>query len=79
MLDTKVCFRWQPIFPRLSDVNSLFVDNRVIYIAKKNYTGKDSNLYIAYDYKTRIQLAFHKNKDELIEYLKDKKLDVLND
>ena len=79
MLDTKVCFKYQPEIKKLTNANSTMVDSRIVYIVKKDYTGKTSSMYIAYDYKTRIQLAFHKNKDELIEYLKDKKLDVLND
>lgn len=77
MIDILSCHRYSLPMPKLSKVNSFIIDDRVIYVTKSDYLGKTSRLYIAYDYETKIQLAFNINKDELIEYLKDKNLKVL--
>ena len=79
MHNPKDCFKYQPEIKKLTKANSIMVDERVIYIVKKDHTGKTATMYFAYDYTTRIQLVHKKNKDALIEYLKDKKLEVLND
>lgn len=66
--------------PKLSKPNSVIVGDRIIYISKKNHKGKTTGMYIAFDYETKIQIAFHKDKDELINYLKsiDKDLKDVN-
>ena len=74
MIELNKCFKYSQPISKLTKANSILVDERVIYIVKKDHTGKACGLYIAYDYETKIQLAFNKKKDELIEYLKSKNL-----
>lgn len=62
--------------PKLSKSNSVIVGDRIIYISKKNHKGKITGMYIAFDYETKIQIAFHKDKDELINYLKSRDKDL---
>lgn len=78
MIPIDKCFRYEPEIKRLTKASSCIASGRVIYIAKKDYTGKASKLYVAYDYKTKIQLAFNTNKDKLIEYIQEKDLSVLD-
>jgi len=42
-----------------------------------NHDGSKATMYIAYDYETKIQLAFMKDKDKLIEFLNKQDLKVL--
>lgn len=56
--------------PNLSKVNSVSIQDRVIWITKKNENGKDTSTYIAYDYLTKIKLGVHVGgKKALIEFL----------
>lgn len=77
-----MCNIYQGTFSKLTKANSALVNGRVIVILKKQYDGKASDCYIAYDYKTKKQLTYHFEKDKLIEVLnrvsKDK-WDLLND
>lgn len=78
MIPLKDCFRYEPEIKRLTKSNSFIHQGRVIYIVKKENTGKAFGLYVAYDYKTKVQLAFHKNKDDLIDFIKRQDLGVLD-
>lgn len=55
------------------------IDGRVIYIVKKEHTGKACKFFFAYDYETKIQLHFSLYKDELINLLETKDLKVLDE
>lgn len=63
------CFKYEPEIKRLTKANSLLVGTRVIYIVKKNHKGQANRFYIAYDYKTKVQLAFNTDKEALKEFL----------
>lgn len=87
MLDLKECFRLSPEAllnengkpKRLDARNSIVINGRIIYITKSDNEGKASLFYVAFDYKTRVQLGFNSDKDFLIEYLKKQDLKVLNE
>jgi hypothetical protein len=74
MLDTEKCFKYEPEIKRVTKANSLMVDGRVVYIVKKDHTGKSICLYVAYDKETKIQLGYNEDKQALINYLLDKDL-----
>lgn len=57
---------------RLNARNSVELWDRKIYIAKKTADFIDSKLFHAYDLKTGIFLAAHRDKKFLIEFCKDK-------
>ncbi|MGB1226456.1 MAG: hypothetical protein ACPG9K_01080 [Poseidonibacter sp.] len=78
MLDLEDVAKYQPEIKRLTKANSLVVKDRVIYIVKKDHTGKAIHMYNAYDYKTKYQLACFKKKDELINFLERQNLGVLD-
>jgi len=79
MISLDKCFRYEPEIKRLTKASSFIADGRVIYITKKDHQGKPIVLYAAYDYKTRVQLAFMDNKEKLIEFIKKQDLKVLNE
>ena len=79
MIPLDKCFRYEPEIKRLTKASSFIADGRVIYIAKKDHEGKPSKFYVVYDYKTRIQLGFHSDKDFLIDYIKKKDLSILKE
>ena len=79
MIPLSKCFRYEPEIKRLTKANSIAVNGRVLYIVKKFYNGDASRLYACYDYKTKIQLAFHEDKDMLIEFMKKQDLKVLDE
>jgi hypothetical protein len=79
MNNKRLCFKYEPPIKRLTKSNCITADSRVIYIVKKDYKGNASKLYIAYDYVTKIQIAFHKDKEFLIKFLQNKSLGVLNE
>jgi hypothetical protein len=76
MYSKEQCFKYSGDIKKLTKANSTIVGNRVIYIVKKDHEQKTSKLYIAYDYKTKIQLAYNSEKDKLIEYLNKRKEDL---
>lgn len=76
MIALSNCFKYEPKISRLTSANSIIVGSRVIYITKKDHTGKTTSSFIAYDYETKIQLAWHKNKDDLIAYLNKKEKEI---
>ena len=89
MIDLKDCQKYQPEIKRLTKANSFsyefsgYVDkefiefSRVIYIVKKDITGKAIKLFVAYDYATKIKLSAHWDKDILIEYIGNQDLNIL--
>lgn len=79
MNEVSSCEKYEPKIKKLTKANSLVINERVIYICKKDHTGKASKLFVAYDYETKIQLAFNKDKDILIEFLEKQDLKVLDD
>ena len=80
MIPIEDCFRYQPDIKRLTKSNSFIHNGRVIYLVKKDHEGKAmKNHFVAYDYKTKIQLAFMTNKDKLIEFIEKQDLGVLDE
>ena len=61
---------YQQEFSKLTKANSCIINGRIIVILKKDYEGKACSAYVAYDYKTKKQLLFSFNKDDLISKLK---------
>jgi len=63
--------KYKPDIGKLTKANSTVADGRVIYIVKKDSEGKSGKFipYVAYDYKTRVQLTFDFDKSKLIERL----------
>lgn len=61
---------YQQEFSKLTKANSCIINGRIIVILKKDYEGKVCSVYVAYDYKTKKQLLFSFNKDDLISKLK---------
>ena len=77
MRDLEDCYRYQPEIKRMTKTNSFIADGRVIYVVKKDHTGKSVKMYVAYDSSTKVQLAAHHDKDELIRFIQSKDLSVL--
>lgn len=73
------CLKYQPEIKRLTKSNSTLIDGRVVYVTKKDNEGKSIKIYMAYDYKTRIQLGGHSDKEFLIDFLSKQDLKVLNE
>lgn len=73
------CFVLSKNIPKLTKANSAIIQGRVIYIVKENYAGKSSCFFHGYDFDTKIQLAFHKNKNGLIDFLSRQNLGVLSE
>ena len=71
------CFKYQLDIKKLSKANSTAISGRVIYIVKKDHTGKSSKFFFAYDYETKVQLHFDLDKDKLIEFLNEQNFEVL--
>ena len=71
--------RYEPSIKRLTKANSNIINNRVIYIVKQNCLGNNIKMFMAYDYKTKIQLYGHFDKDSLIEFLAKQDLKVLDE
>jgi hypothetical protein len=71
------CCTYQPDITRLTKANSFIADGRVIYVTKKDYEGKANRMYIAYDSSTKVQLAAHHDKNEVVKFLQGKDLSVL--
>jgi len=65
--------KYKKDFPKLTKSNSYIKDGVVFYIAKKNHNGNLATFYVAYEYKTKTKIAFHKDKDKLKQFL-DKKI-----
>lgn len=61
---------YQPDIKRLTKNNSTLIQGRVIYIVKKDVNGKALKVFVAYDYETKVKLAVHQDKEQLIEFLK---------
>lgn len=57
---------------RLNARNSIELWDRTIYIAKKTSDFMESKLFHAYDLKTGIFLAAHRDKEKLISFCKEK-------
>ena len=55
--------------PKLTKANSYIKDGVIFYIVKKGYDGKPDKLYVAYDYRTKYLVWFHKDKSELILWI----------
>jgi len=75
--------RYQPEIKKITKANSVLVNNRIIYIVKKDEVGKASKFYCTYDYETKIKLGFFFTKDEIenkltILFKKEKMLDRLD-
>lgn len=86
------CYKFQADFPKATKGNSAIIGGRLLmiikkthddskfYVARRKVNGKiktkTHSLYIAYDYKTKTQLMFHEDKDQLVEYLKTREDDL---
>lgn len=89
MRELKDCHKYLCDFPKLSKSNSFIHQGRVILVISKQYDGTDNpkmkvqgkqkTTYSAYDYKTKTYLRWSPTKDELIEYIKQQDLKVLNE
>ena len=77
MRDISDCKVYGGTVSKLTKANSVVVDGRVIRITKKDYTGKASKSYIAYDSSSNLQLASHHDKDTLIGFLLKQDMSVL--
>ena len=77
MVELTDCFKYELPIKKLTKSNSIMVDDRVIYIVKKDHTGKASRFFFAYDYLTKIQLHFKDNKQELVDVLSKENFEVL--
>ena len=73
------CFVYELEFSKLTKANSVVIDNRIVYIVKKDYRGSASPFFTAYDYTTKVQILFNKDKKKLIEILKTKNLGVFDE
>lgn len=71
------CFKYEGEIKRLTKANSFVADGRVIYVVKKDYTGKTSKMFIAFDEATKVQLFAHYDKDVLINFLQQQDLSCL--
>jgi len=56
-------------FGKVTKANSFIINNRIIYVTKKDSTGNQCSLYIAFDYKSGIQLGFSSSKEKLCKML----------
>lgn len=77
MRDIEDCKTYEPDIRKPTKANSFVADGRVIYVVKKDYTGKPLKMYVAYDEATKVQLMAHHDKDTLIEFIQSKDLSVL--
>lgn len=73
------CFIAEFEFGKLTKSNSVVINNRLVYISKKDYTGKTIKVYIAFDYETKIQLGFFSSKEKAIEILSKYDWNNIND
>ena len=71
------CYKYEPEIKKVTKSNSIVIDGRVVYIVKKEHTGKVSRMFIAYDKETKIQLMAMHDKDELIQFLLEQDMSVL--
>ena len=83
------CETYQQDIKRLTKSNSFVYEfnglvdknfitfNRVIYIVKKDVTGKAVKVFVAYDYESKVKLAVHWDKEKLVEYVKKQDLNIL--
>ena len=72
------CYKYEPEIKRMTKTNSFIADGRVIYVVKKDHTGKTlPKTYVAYDSHTKVKLAAHWDKDKLIRYIQSQDLSVL--
>ncbi len=72
MRDIDKCKVYEPEIKRLTKTNSSIINGKVIYIVKKDWTGKSSPFFCAYDYQSKVFIHFDKDKNSLIGYLFDK-------
>ena len=70
------CWKYEPDIKRVTVSNSFIADGRVIYIVKKEHTGKSIKLFVAYDKATKVQLAAHWDKEVLISYIQKQDMSV---
>ena len=88
------CNKYSLDFPKLTKSNSFIHQGRVIVVIGKDFEGNDikarnglndkgkvryKTCAIAYDHKTKIQLCYHTDKDEAIEFIKNQDLGVLDE
>ena len=64
-----MCGEFQGTLPKPTAKNSIVVGGRVITLIKKDYDGKASPIYSAYDYKTRKLLIWGYTRELLVEIL----------
>jgi len=57
---------------KLTKANSEIIEGRIYYIVKKDVNRKTTSMYMAYDYETGIPVYWHKKKEQLIEWLKER-------
>jgi hypothetical protein len=76
MRSLEECNKYQPDIKRVTKSNSFTSGGRIIYIVKKDYTGKTVKVYVAYDKETKIQLMAHWDKEFLIEYIRKQDLTI---
>ena len=78
--------RYKEELSKPTKANSFIHMGRVIILLGKDVDGKalkvksgvkSKTAYIAYDYKTRLQLAYHYDKDFLKDYIKELDLSIL--
>lgn len=77
MRATEDCNVYEPDIKRVAKSNSFVASGRVIYIVKKESSGKTSKIYYAYDRETKIQLGGHWDKEYLINFLIQQDLSCL--
>lgn len=76
MLPLNRCNKYELDFSKPTKSNSVVIGNRTIIINKKDKDGLSVKCYVAWDYKSKIQLAFSDDKDKLILFLLGKESDI---
>ena len=71
------CNKYIADFSKATKANSFVADGRIIMIMKKEYDGKSTKMYVAYDSSTKVQLVAHHDRDEVIKFLQKQDLSVL--
>lgn len=67
---------YKPEIKKLTKANSHISDGVVFYIVKKDWNGKPSPFYMAYEYESRKLVWFAKDKESLVKILNNRIDDI---
>ena len=76
MVELDKCFTYVGDLPKPTSKNSIELGGRVISIIKKDYEGKTTKLYCAYDYLTKKAILCNEDRDRLVLYLLSREDDL---